>query len=69
MPQSNVRTALGIKTERKYAPQTCFWCNVLTSDVKRLGLVDYSYEPAIQYWNGFEQYEEYVACLRLLVVR
>ncbi|KAL1658529.1 hypothetical protein GGF50DRAFT_108483 [Schizophyllum commune] len=56
--RSNVRTALGIKTERKYAPQTCFRCNVLTSDVKRLGLVDYSYEPAIQYWNGFEQYED-----------
>ncbi|TRM64901.1 hypothetical protein BD626DRAFT_567760 [Schizophyllum amplum] len=56
--RSNVRTALGIKTERKYAPQTCFRCNVLTDDVKRLGLVDYSYEPAIQYWNGFEQHED-----------
>ncbi|KAF7371483.1 Salicylate hydroxylase [Mycena venus] len=49
---SVVRRELGIVPGSKSAPQTCYRCNVLTEDVKKLGLVDYSYAPAIQYWGG-----------------
>ncbi|CAK5275813.1 unnamed protein product [Mycena citricolor] len=50
--RSVVRGQLGIVPDMKSAPQTCYRCNVLTEDVKKLGLVDYSYAPAIQYWGG-----------------
>ncbi|CAK5262676.1 unnamed protein product [Mycena citricolor] len=50
--RSAVRGQLGIVPDMKSAPQTCYRCNVLTEDVKKLGLVDYSYAPAIQYWGG-----------------
>ena len=52
--QSKVRTSIGVIPDMTSAPQTCFRCNVLTEDVKRLGLVDYSLDPAIQFWGGFE---------------
>lgn len=50
--RSVIRQQIGITPNMRAAPQTCYRCNVLTKDVKRLGLVDYSYEPAIQYWGG-----------------
>ncbi|KAJ7499344.1 salicylate hydroxylase [Mycena latifolia] len=50
--RSAVRGQLGIVPDMKSAAQTCYRCNVLTEDVKKLGLVDYSYAPAIQYWGG-----------------
>ncbi|KAJ7667598.1 hypothetical protein DFH06DRAFT_1182999 [Mycena polygramma] len=50
--RSAVRRELGIIPDMTSAPQTCYRCNVLTEDVKKLGLVDYSYAPAIQYWGG-----------------
>lgn len=52
--RSVVRAQIGIVPQMKSGPQTCYRCNVLTSDVKKLGLVDYSYEPAIHYWGGME---------------
>ncbi|SJL01565.1 related to salicylate 1-monooxygenase [Armillaria ostoyae] len=52
--RSVVRGQIGIVPQMKSGPQTCYRCNVLTSDVKKLGLVDYSYEPAIHYWGGME---------------
>ncbi|KAJ7429035.1 salicylate hydroxylase [Mycena latifolia] len=51
--RSAVRGQLGIVPDMKSAAQTCYRCNVLTEDVKKLGLVDYSYAPAIQYWAVF----------------
>ncbi|KAJ6567292.1 salicylate hydroxylase [Mycena vulgaris] len=50
--RSAVRTQLGIVPNTKSAAQTCYRCNVMTEDIKKLGLVDYSYAPAIQYWGG-----------------
>ncbi|KAJ7265854.1 salicylate hydroxylase [Mycena haematopus] len=50
--RSVVRGQIGVIPDSKSAPQTCYRCNVLTEDVKKLGLVDYSYAPAIQYWGG-----------------
>lgn len=38
--------------EVRSAPVTCYRCNVLTSTVKKLGLVDYAADPAIQFWGG-----------------
>ncbi|KAG7445926.1 salicylate hydroxylase [Guyanagaster necrorhizus] len=52
--RSVVRGQIGIVPQMKSGPQTCYRCNVLTSDVKKFGLVDYSYEPAIHYWGGME---------------
>ncbi|ESK95171.1 salicylate [Moniliophthora roreri MCA 2997] len=52
--RSRVRTGLGIIPDMVSAPQTCFRCNVRTEDVHKLGLVDYSLDPAIQIWGGFE---------------
>ncbi|KAJ8080239.1 hypothetical protein AAF712_003800 [Marasmius tenuissimus] len=52
--RSKVRTNIGVIPDMTSAPQTCFRCNVRTEDVKRLGLVDYSLDPAIQFWGGFE---------------
>ncbi|KAK0467871.1 salicylate hydroxylase [Desarmillaria tabescens] len=52
--RSVVRGQIGIIPQMKSGPQTCYRCNVSTSDVKKLGLVNYSYEPAIHYWGGME---------------
>lgn len=52
--RSAVRTEIGIVADKKSAPQTCYRLNVLTKDIKELGLVDYAYEPAIQFWGGME---------------
>ncbi|KAJ6627398.1 salicylate hydroxylase [Mycena sp. CBHHK59/15] len=50
--RSVVRGQLGVIPDIESAPQTCYRCNVLTEDVKKFGLVEYSYAPAIQYWGG-----------------
>ncbi|KAJ7229020.1 salicylate hydroxylase, partial [Mycena pura] len=60
--RSVVRSQLGIVPDVKSAPQTCYRCNVLSNDVKQLGLADYAYAPAMQvvplrvftnqYWGG-----------------
>ncbi|KAJ7638439.1 salicylate hydroxylase [Roridomyces roridus] len=50
--RSVVRDQIGIVPDTKSAPQTCYRCNVLTEDVKKFGLPEYSYQPAIHYWGG-----------------
>jgi len=45
--QSVVREQIGVKPDIKTSPQTCYRCNVLTKDIKELGLVKHSYEPAM----------------------
>ncbi|KAF9450857.1 FAD/NAD(P)-binding domain-containing protein [Macrolepiota fuliginosa MF-IS2] len=52
--RSAVRKNIGVVPDMKSAPQTCYRCNVLTSEIKRLGLVDYAYQPAIQFWGGMQ---------------
>ncbi|RXW25751.1 hypothetical protein EST38_g82 [Candolleomyces aberdarensis] len=52
--RSVVREQIGVKPDIKTSPQTCYRCNVLTKDIKALGLVKHSYEPAIQFWGGSE---------------
>ncbi|KAK1227945.1 hypothetical protein PQX77_009047 [Marasmius sp. AFHP31] len=50
--RSVVRQELGVVPDSASAPQTCYRCNVKRSVVDQLGLVNYSYEPAIQFWGG-----------------
>ncbi|KAH8828321.1 salicylate hydroxylase [Flagelloscypha sp. PMI_526] len=50
--RSVVRSEIGIVPDMESAPQTCYRCNVKTSDVEKLGLVNYAPEPAIQFWGG-----------------
>ncbi|KAF9268247.1 salicylate hydroxylase [Marasmius fiardii PR-910] len=50
--RSVVRRELGIIPQATSAPQTCYRCNVERSVVDNLGLVEYSCDPAIQYWGG-----------------
>ncbi|TFK29265.1 salicylate hydroxylase [Coprinopsis marcescibilis] len=52
--RSVVREQIGVVPDIKSSPQTCYRCNVLTKDIKELGLVSHSYEPAIQFWGGNE---------------
>lgn len=47
IPKSVVRQQIGITPNMRAGAQTCYRLNVLTEDVKRLGLVDYSYDPAM----------------------
>ncbi|KAF9648442.1 FAD/NAD(P)-binding domain-containing protein [Thelephora ganbajun] len=50
--RSVVRGQIGVTPDTHAAAQTCYRCNVLAEDVRRLGLVDYSLDPAIQFWGG-----------------
>ncbi|KAF9641810.1 hypothetical protein BDM02DRAFT_3273686 [Thelephora ganbajun] len=50
--RSVVREQIGVTPDTRAAAQTCYRCNVLAEDVRRLGLVDYSLDPAIQFWGG-----------------
>ncbi|KAH6915217.1 salicylate hydroxylase [Coprinopsis sp. MPI-PUGE-AT-0042] len=52
--RSVIREQIGVKPDIKSSPQTCYRCNVETKDIKRLGLVEHSYQPAIQFWGGSE---------------
>lgn len=45
--QSVVRSQLGILPDIKSANQTCYRCNVKTSEIERLGLANYAPEPAM----------------------
>ncbi|KAF9652566.1 salicylate hydroxylase [Thelephora ganbajun] len=51
--RSVVRKEIGITARIQPAPQTCYRCYVPAEDVRRLGLAEYSLEPAIQFWGGF----------------
>ncbi|KAF9647415.1 salicylate hydroxylase [Thelephora ganbajun] len=48
-----VRKEIGIIPCIQPAPRTCYRCHVSAEDVRRLGLAEYSLEPAIQFWGGF----------------
>ncbi|KAF9647651.1 salicylate hydroxylase [Thelephora ganbajun] len=50
--RSVVRGQIGVVPDTRAGAQTCYRCNVLAEDVRRLGLVDYSLDPAIQFWGG-----------------
>ncbi|KAJ3922680.1 salicylate hydroxylase [Lentinula edodes] len=52
--RSVVRGQIGVVPDMKSAPQTCYRLNVKKSVVDELGLVKYSYEPAIQFWGGLQ---------------
>ncbi|KAF9076582.1 salicylate hydroxylase [Rhodocollybia butyracea] len=52
--RSAVRSQIGVVPEMKSAPQTCYRVNVKKSTVDKLGLVKYSYDPAIQFWGGVQ---------------
>ncbi|THU85367.1 salicylate hydroxylase [Dendrothele bispora CBS 962.96] len=52
--QSIVRGQISVRPDAKSAPQTCYRCNVRREDIDRLGLVKYSYDPAIQFWGGIQ---------------
>ena len=49
-----VRGALDIHPVKKPADSSCLHTNVMTEDVVRLGLVDYSQDSALGYWGGQE---------------
>jgi len=50
--RSVVREQIGITPNVRAAPQACYRTYIRTEEIKRLGLVGYSYEPVIQVWGG-----------------
>lgn len=52
--KSIVRDQIGITPNSRAAATACHRCFVSTEEIKRLGLVSYSYEPAIQAWGGVQ---------------
>ncbi|KAJ3992256.1 salicylate hydroxylase [Lentinula boryana] len=52
--RSAVRGQIGVVPDMTSAPQTCYRLNVKKSVVDELGLVKYSYDPAIQFWGGIQ---------------
>jgi len=50
--RSAVRSALGIVSDSRPAPQTCYRCNVSREEVEALGLA-WANDPAIQFWGGY----------------
>ncbi|TFK95885.1 hypothetical protein BDV98DRAFT_491496, partial [Pterulicium gracile] len=52
--RSTVRSSIGIFAGNSTAPQTCYRLNVLTKDIKDLGLAKHVYGPVMQYWGGEE---------------
>ncbi|CAG5156601.1 uncharacterized protein ALTATR162_LOCUS4398 [Alternaria atra] len=51
---SVTRKIIGITTEKRPAESSCLHANVMTKDVRKLGLVDYSLNSALEYWGGQE---------------
>ncbi|KAF7354941.1 Salicylate hydroxylase [Mycena sanguinolenta] len=64
--RSVVRHELGIVPDSKSAPQTCYRCNVLTEDVKKFGLVDYSSPSYRLAANTGEEYKERTDVLNII---
>ncbi|KAF9468838.1 salicylate hydroxylase [Collybia nuda] len=50
--RSVVRSQIGVIPDTKSAAQTCYRCNVHAADIKRMGLVEWATDPAIQFWGG-----------------
>ncbi|KAF5137185.1 FAD-dependent urate hydroxylase [Metarhizium anisopliae] len=51
---SAVRSAIGIRPEKRPSEQSCLHVNVTTEEAVKLGLVDYSQHSALEYWGGQE---------------
>ena len=51
---SVTRKLIGVVTEKRPAEQSCLHANVMTKDVRKLGLTDYSLNSALEYWGGQE---------------
>jgi salicylate hydroxylase len=51
---SAIRKIIGLNPSKRPSDSSCLHANVLTEDVVRLGLVDYSLNSALEYWGGQE---------------
>ena len=51
---SVTRKIIGLNPEKRPAESSCLHANVLTKDARKLGLVDYSLNSALEYWGGQE---------------
>ncbi|KAJ4989223.1 salicylate hydroxylase [Stagonosporopsis vannaccii] len=51
---SVTRKIIGLHPEKRPADSSCLHANVLTKDARKLGLVDYSLNEALEYWGGQE---------------
>jgi salicylate hydroxylase len=51
---SITRKIIGLNPEKRPAESSCLHANVMTRDVRKLGLVDYSLNSALEYWGGQE---------------
>ncbi|OAA50499.1 Aromatic-ring hydroxylase-like protein [Metarhizium rileyi] len=51
---SAVRSAIGIRPDKRPSEQSCLHANVTTEEAVKLGLVDYSQHSALEYWGGQE---------------
>ncbi|KAF1834807.1 salicylate hydroxylase-like protein [Decorospora gaudefroyi] len=51
---SVTRKIIGLNPEKRPAESSCLHANVMTKDARKLGLVDYSLNSALEYWGGQE---------------
>ncbi|KAF2008373.1 FAD/NAD(P)-binding domain-containing protein [Aaosphaeria arxii CBS 175.79] len=51
---SITRKIIGLNPEKRPAESSCLHANVMTEDARKLGLVDYSLDSALEYWGGQE---------------
>ncbi|KAJ8114657.1 hypothetical protein OPT61_g3510 [Boeremia exigua] len=51
---SVTRKIIGLNPEKRPADSSCLHANVMSKDVRKLGLVDYSLNNALEYWGGQE---------------
>src|SRR5690242_12855887 len=51
---SVTRKIIGLNPEKRPAESSCLHANVLTKDARKLGLIDYSLNEALEYWGGQE---------------
>ncbi|KAF2793430.1 FAD/NAD(P)-binding domain-containing protein [Melanomma pulvis-pyrius CBS 109.77] len=51
---SVTRKIIGLSPEKRPAESSCLHANVMTEDARKLGLVDYSLNSALEYWGGQE---------------
>ncbi|KAH8886559.1 salicylate hydroxylase [Thozetella sp. PMI_491] len=51
---SVVRKVIGLTPEKRPSDSSCLHANVTTEEARKLGLVDYSLDSALEYWGGQE---------------
>ncbi|KAF2451790.1 FAD/NAD(P)-binding domain-containing protein [Karstenula rhodostoma CBS 690.94] len=51
---SVTRKIIGLNPDKRPAESSCLHANVLSKDARKLGLVDYSLNSALEYWGGQE---------------